>query len=392
MTRRPFDTTTLPDLSDETLRSVPLERAETIPSSWYIDTRFHEFDREAIFAQTWQGVGHVGQAQRPGDRFPATVAGNPIVVVRDNGGTLRAFYNVCRHRSGPLATCPGNASMLQCGYHGWTYRLDGSLRGLPNFDRVELFDRGDYGLVPIHVETWQGLIFVNLAPNPEPLAEAIDGIVERIAPISLETKTFVRRVEYTVDCNWKVYVDNYLEGYHVPLVHPELMTMLEYNNYVTETFPRYSLQYSPLDAGTTLYGTAGGEAFYYFLFPNFMLNILPGRLQTNLVVPLAAERTLVVFDYFYDDVESPEALRIIEDDISCSDRIQREDIEICEHVQRGLRSWAYDRGRFSVACEEGVHHFQTMLKEAYRREIGREGRSDRMEPLPTKASTGERTL
>lgn len=371
MRKNGFDRSTLPDLSDETLRTDPLERSETIPSSWYVDQRFHDFDTEAIFARTWQGVGHADQVRRPGDRFPAMVADNPIVVLRDMEGTLRAFYNVCRHRGGPLATCADNGSMLQCGYHGWTYRLDGSLRGVPKFDRVELFDRRDYGLVPVHVELWQGIIFVNLDPNPQPLTECVAGITERIAPISLESKRFFRQVQYTVDCNWKVYIDNYLEGYHVPLVHPELMTMLDYNNYTTETFPRYSLQYSPLSEGENIYGTTGGEAFYYFLFPNFMLNILPGRLQTNLVVPLAHDRTLVTFDYFYDDIESPEALKIIEDDIECSDRIQREDIEICEHVQRGIRSRAYDRGRFSVACEGGVHHFQTMVKEAYRQELER---------------------
>lgn len=347
----------------------PLERAETIPSRWYVDPEFHAFDQEALFARTWQYVGHEAQLPNPGDYLRAEVSGEPVVVVRGKDGVVRAFFNVCRHRGGPLVMDDhGCASVLQCKYHGWTYLLDGSLRGVPKFNRVDLFDKKDFGLVPVQLAAWQGLLFVNLADDPEPLAATLDGIAERIAPHRLDDLVFYRRVTYDVACNWKVYIDNYLEGYHIPLVHPELMKVLDFRSYVTETHERYSLQYSPFrsDDEDNPYGVADGEAFYYCIFPNFMLNILPGRLQTNLVVPLASDRTRVVFDYFYADVTSPEALVRIEEDITFSDRVQQEDIDICEAVQRGLRSRAYDQGRFSVEMEEGVYHFQCLLKDAYR--------------------------
>lgn len=259
--------------------------------------------------------------------------------------------------------------MLQCQYHGWTYLLDGSLRGVPEFDRVELFDKKDYGLVPVQIDIWEDMIFINLSENPMPVASTFEGIPERIAPISLRSKKFYKRVTYDVKCNWKVYVDNYLEGYHLPYVHPELCNLLDYQKYVTETFEQYSLQHSPFTAQDNLYNTTAGEAYYYFVFPNFMLNILPGRLQTNLVQPVAHDRTRVIFDYFYDDIESAQALKMMAEDIAYSHRIQIEDIEICEHVQKGLASKAYDRGRFSVKCEQGVYHFQQLLKQAYREAV-----------------------
>lgn len=356
------------DLRD--LDVAPLARAETIPAAWYTAPAFHTFDEQQVMGQTWQYVGAAQQVATPGAYVQAAVAGEPLVVIRDAEGALRAFFNVCRHRGGPLVTeGTGTCRMLQCQYHGWTYRLNGALRGVPRFDRTELFHKEDYGLVPVAVEVWEGMVFVNLAPSPPPLADAFVGIPERIAPMTLASKTFAERVVYDVACNWKVYVDNYLEGYHIPLVHPELCDLLDYRAYVTETFDHYSLQYSPLQAGDNLYQANEGAAYYYYVFPNFMLNILPGRLQTNRVVPVAPDRCQVIFDYYYDEVATPEAEHRRAEDLTFSDRVQQEDADICEHVQRGLASRAYDRGRFSVACEEGVYHFQTLLKQAYRRAL-----------------------
>ena len=360
----------LPDVDARSLEMPPIERAETIPASWYVDERFHAFDREVIFGQHWQYVGSASDLDAPGDYVQTDVAGNPVVIVRDKDDAIRGFYNVCRHRGGPLVMddC-GHTNVLQCKYHGWTYLLDGSLRGVPKFDRAELFDQKDYGLIPVKTAVWDDLLFVNLADDPVPLSGVLDGIRERIAPIELEAFQFVQRDTYDIDCNWKVYVDNYLEGYHVPLVHPELCDVLSYRDYVTETYEHYSLQYSPLNKKQkdSPYGSADGAAFYYFVFPNIMLNILPGRLQMNAVVPLASDRTRVIFDYFYDASATEDK---IEDDIAFSDKVQQEDIEICEHVQRGLQSKAYDRGRFSVEMEQGVYHFQRLLKRAYRAALG----------------------
>ncbi len=360
--------TQLPDFNDEILSTQPLPRAETIPSTWYTDPRFFELEKDCIFGITWQFVCHETQVQQPGQHVVTTIADNPILVIRGKDNILRAFYNVCRHRGGPLAVCNGKTEhhVLQCHYHGWTYLLDGQLRGVPDFDRVELFDKKDYGLIPVNVEVWEGLVFVHLGKNPPPMLTYYDGIIQRIAPMKLHTKKFFKRVTYNVRCNWKVYADNYLEGYHLPFVHPELTKMLDYQQYVTEAFRWYSLQHSPFSGADNVYTKGDGMAFYYFVFPNFMMNILPGRVQTNLIVPVTHDTTSVVFDYLYDDITSPQALKVIEEDMAYAHSIQLEDIEICEHVQRGLRSRAYHRGRFSVKREEGVYHFQNLLKETYR--------------------------
>jgi len=359
----------LPDMKAEDLAIQPLEQAETIPASWYTDPRFHELDKEAIFSASWQQIGHLSKVQNSGDQLVANVAGNPIIAVRGQDGVVRAFYNVCRHRGGPLAMEDCSSRVLQCKYHGWTYLLDGSLRGTPKFDRTELFDRKDYGLVPVPFDTWEGLIFVNLTGEGPSLQELMNGIRQRISPISVAGRKFARRVVYSVNANWKVYVDNYLEGYHLPFVHPELCNLLDYQNYVTETFQYYSLQHSPIQKKDNLYGSSDGPAYYFFVWPNFMLNILPGRLQTNIVIPSAHDKCTIIFDYYYDDVTSSKAQEMIEADIQYSDKIQNEDAEICEHVQRGLQSRAYHKGRFSPEMENGVYHFQTLLKQAYRSAI-----------------------
>jgi choline monooxygenase len=260
--------------------------------------------------------------------------------------------------------------MIQCKYHGWTYQLDGMLRGVPHMNSTELFDKKDYGLIPIGLAVWEGMVFVNLAERPRPLAEYVAGISERIGGNGLGKLRLARRVDYDVRCNWKVYVDNFLEGYHVPYVHPELFKVYDFQNYRTEVFDWYSLQVGPLASnGNSIYAS-GGEALYYQIFPNCMLNILPGRLQTNCVVPVAPDRCRVIFRYCYEDTDSPAARKIIDDDLAYSHGVQAEDIEICERVQEGLASRAYDRGRFSVSFEGGVHHFQSLLRTAYRRWLG----------------------
>jgi choline monooxygenase len=346
------------------LRVAPLERSDTIPSSWYTDPRFLDVERSLIFPRTWQYIGHQNRVPHPGDQSPFEAAGNPVITVRDKEGEVWTFYNVCKHRGGPIAMDDCSGKVMQCKYHGWTYLLDGSLRGTPRFDRTELFDKKDFGLTPVHTESWEGLLFASIESPLAPLIAFMDGIASRMQPHDLRRKRFYKRLVYPVRANWKVYVDNYLEGYHLPFVHPDLTNLLDYQNYVTETHEWYSMQYSGIAQTDRHYGA--GQALYFFVFPNFMLNILPGgRLQTNIVLPTSPTTCNVVFDYYYDDIDTPEALKQISEDIAYSDHVQHEDAEICEAVQKGLESRAYDKGRFSVDMENGVYHFQQLLKRVY---------------------------
>jgi len=311
----------------EDLKIKPIERAETIPANWYFDEKIFKFERKVVFSNSWQYAGHIDQLKDKSNTVQIEIAGNPVIIFKNDENNIVGFHNVCRHRGGPLKiNNSGSKSVLQCEYHGWTYKLDGELRGMPRFNRVELFDKSEYCLAPVKTEVWEGLIFINLNDETLPVYNDLSKIPSEISPTNLKDKKFYKTIEYNVKCNWKIYIDNYLEGYHLPYVHPELCDFLEYREYKTEVSELYSLQFSPINNEKNFYRGEGG-AYYYFIYPNLMLNILPGRLQTNRIIPISEKETLVVFDYFYDDIETSEGLGSIGKDISTSDKIQFEDIE-----------------------------------------------------------------
>ena len=342
--------------------SQPLENALALPAPLYTDPQFALRERAAIFSRHWQLVAHADQVRNPGDHAITEIAGVPLVIVRGDDGELRALHNVCRHRAGPLATCDGRgAKALRCQYHGWTYRLDGQLRSAPEMSDARDFDVAAIRLPQAHVAQWQGLVFAALE-SPPPLARVLDGIDARIGAHPLASYVFDRRTSYEIGCNWKAYVDNYLEGYHVPHIHPALNKMLDYRSYTTTLSPWHSLQFSPLESSDALYGN--GDALYYFIWPNIMLNILPGRLQTNRVIPLAPDRCRVDFDYFYPADRNDAAHRA--QDEAFSDEVQHEDIAICELVQHRLASGSYTAGRLNPKRESGVWHFHELYRAALR--------------------------
>jgi choline monooxygenase len=348
-------------IDEHKLRSFPLEQASALDARFYTDPEVLELDRRVVISRSWQLAAHAGELKGVGDHVVCEVAGKPILIVRDEAGELRGFFNVCRHRAGPFAKCSGRgAQNLTCWYHGWTYGLDGHLRSAPEMSEAEDFDVEDIRLAGIQVAEWCGLVFVALSVAVPLLGEVYDGIVERIQPIDLTTMSFARRVSYELGCNWKVYIDNYLEGYHLPYVHPGLSMVLDYRSYATELKRWSSLQHSPLVDADEIYGE--GNAWYFFVYPNTMLNVMPGRMQTNRVVPLAVDRCRIDFDYYY----SGDGVSRIARDLEFSDEIQQEDIAICEAVQKGLASGSYSAGRLSPKRESGVWHFHNLLREAYR--------------------------
>jgi choline monooxygenase len=345
-------------------RVLPLQAAVTLPAVSYADPEFHDFEREAVFARSWQLVSRAEKLAQAGDHVVAEIVGRPIILVRGEDKVLRGFFNVCRHRAGPLALTDGNAKQLQCRYHGWTYTLAGQLRAAHEMKEAENFDMSRIHLDAIQVAEWEGLVFAALKLPAAGLERLMAGIRERIRPIEPAKFRFHSHVSYDVACNWKAYVDNYLEGYHLPHVHPGLNKLLDYREYTTQTAEWYSYQHSPLDGSQGPY--ADGEAHYYFIYPNMMLNILPGRLQTNLVVPVSAGRCRVLFDYYYADTGSTSAKKMIAEDLAFSDEVQKEDMGICQRVQLGLESSSYTAGRISPKRESGVHHFQELVRAAYR--------------------------
>jgi len=337
-------------------------RARALAPEHYCGAEAIARDQQLVFEHSWQLVGHSRQLADAGDWVGATIGRCPVLVVRGEDETLRAFANVCRHRAGPLVVSGGRgARMLRCRYHGWTYDLEGRLRHAPEMGDAQDFRFEEVRLPRLRAAVWQGLVFAALDGPVPALEEVLSGIAQRIAPIDLAAMEFAHRDTYAIECNWKVYVDNYLEGYHLPYVHPGLSGILDYRSYRTELFAWHSLQHSPLSAEDALYGN--GEAFYWFVYPNLMLNVLPGRLQVNRVLPAGPERCVVEFDYYYArEGRTPEAMQR---DRAFSEEVQQEDIGICEAVQRGLASGRYEPGRLNPRREGGVRHFHQLLRRAY---------------------------
>lgn len=373
-----------------------IESAYTLASHFYTDPAVLVLEKSRIFYRTWQLVGTLarpcGQSTSgasltiadPETFFTADVIGEQVVIVRDKHGTLRAFSNVCRHRAGPIAQGCGSKNVLRCAYHGWTYTLDGRLIGTPDIDGVEFFDRSAMGMVPLRCETWEQFIFINFDPHAEPLSAFLGRIPEQARGFQFAGLQLAERRDYLIDCNWKVYVDNYLEGYHIPIAHPSLMREIDYSQYRTETFRYHSQQFAPIradrpgDNATRAYApnsAISSEALYFWVFPNLMLNIYPDNISTNLIVPLSHDKTLTIFEWYVHPERSEESIlpassssraalcQRIQRAIAFSDEVQQEDIALCQAVQRGLQSLTYDRGRYSPNRENGVHHFHLLLSE-----------------------------
>jgi choline monooxygenase len=357
---------------DDYVFDARLATASTPPTSWYTDPAFLEREKAHVFSRTWQLAGRAEQVAAPGQFFTAAIGDEAIVVARGPDEQLRAFSNVCRHRAGPVACGAGERRSFRCGYHGWTYALDGRLMVTPEFEGVECWSREEHPLPEFKVEVWGALVFVNLDGDSLPLAETLEDIPERTGGRGdwAEMRPAARK-DWRVECNWKTYVDNYLEGYHIPVVHPSLDRELDYARYRTETRRLYSIQHAPIRRSTSTRlavdgrgaGGVESEAQYFWVFPNLMLNVYPDNYSTNLIVPLGAERTLTVFEWYFKDSERADVREAVRRTVEFSDEIQLEDISICEAVQRGLRSRAYTEGRYSVARENGVHHFHGLLAE-----------------------------
>ncbi|MEO8136144.1 MAG: aromatic ring-hydroxylating dioxygenase subunit alpha [Betaproteobacteria bacterium] len=358
---------TLAAIVDSYDAQAALAEASTIPAPWYVDTRIAALEQEGVFANNWQVAGRIEQLGEPGRYVTTEAGGEPIVVVRGGDGVLRAFFNVCRHHAAAVVTAAeGKAEQLRCPYHGWTYSLEGALKGAPQFAGVCNFELAQHGLLPLAVATWEKWVFVRVAGGGPPLDGALDpALIAQFAPLAVGRLHWLERRRYTLDCNWKVYVDNYLDGgYHVPHLHKALDGVLEPGRYSIENGERSCLQSSPLreSAGDDPTGAVrkGSRALYYWLYPNFMINWYDGIMDTNLVVPHGADRTEVIFDYYFSDM-SESARAGHQASIAVSERIQDEDAAICSSVQRGLNSRAYNAGRLSVRREAGEHLFHRLL-------------------------------
>jgi choline monooxygenase len=319
----------------------------------YHDPGRHRHERQAIFARTWQLVGAADAVAEPGAYLAVDLAGWPIVVVRDRDGVLRAFHNVCRHRAGPLVDDgAGACSRFVCRYHGWAYGLDGDLVSARDFSDDDLLDPASLALVAVRVESWRGLVFVNLDPAAAPLVDSFAGVVAASASFPMEDFRFAHEFHEDVDCDWKAYADNYLEGYHLPLVHPELTREVVAEQYRVMVGDRFVEHTVPPRDGAINAGR------WLWQYPNLALNLYPDAMNVEHYLPLGPGRVRITYRYFFRDptAPDPEVERM-------SRTILSEDRRICEAVQRNLEAGVYTPGPLSPRHEPAVAAFQRWVTE-----------------------------
>ena len=342
----------------------------TTPWSWYTDPAVLALEQERIFRHSWQYVARQDEVAESGS-FAATRVGDvPVVLVRDEDRTLRAFLNVCRHRGSLVCTGSGKRATLQCPYHAWTYGLDGALVAAPRFSREGGTDHPDLGLVQLQLDTWGPLVFVNPDVDAPPLAEFLGDIPDRVAAagVDLDALRFLKRYEYEIEANWKISAENFLECYHCPVAHPGFSAVMDVSPdayHLEIDGVRMSQHSPPRPEPRGAYDPSGEveNGQFHFLFPGTVLNVMPGRpnLSIGPILPLTPERTYRCLDYFVAD-DASEAW--IEESLAFDFQVGAEDRILVERVHAGVRSGLIEEGRLMPESEQLVAHFQSLLVEA----------------------------
>src|SRR6266478_6070084 len=371
--------------------------AKSLPQKYFVSPEMFANEQKNIFSKEWLLVGHQSQLEKSGDFFLATIAGESLIVVRDQKSEVRGFYNVCRHRGTRLKedAC-GHSSSIQCPYHAWTYALDGRLIGAPHMDDLPGFDKADYSLHRVNLGLWEGFIFVNLEKNPEPLEEWFSPLKGKFSHWNMSILQPAKRIDYDVRANWKLMFENYSECYHCPGVHPQLQKVSPYDSAENDLRegpflggfmkinPGKSLSMSgntcalPIRAANKELATASPSAggpdhehqivFYYSIFPNMLLSLHPEYVMVHQLWPQSPERTLIVCDWlFHPDAFKRNDFKP-EDAIEFWDMTNKQDWHVCELSQQGIASRAYEPGpyspRESIPAAWDEYYLRSMEREA----------------------------
>jgi Rieske 2Fe-2S family protein len=360
----------------------PTLQASVLPPRVFHDQDVFDYEQEAWFAGGWVSVGREEDALVPGQYFLAPVAGENIIIVRGNDGQLRGFYNVCRHRGATIVEeDAGRLPRFQCSYHAWVYDLEGRLKQPRHTELLEDFDPAAWGLIPARVDTWQGIVYVDLSGTAEPLRQFLGEIAHLLDRFDLRTLRRARRIDYDVKANWKALVENFLECYHCPGVHPQLNRITPYDsgsylasagasmNSYMEILPQFeTLSMSgAADGRTPMPGMTDEDdrrIYYSIIWPNQLFSLHPDYLMLHWVSPVAPDRTIVRCEWYFDPAEMAKPDFNPSDAIEFWDLTNRQDWHVCELQQEGTRSRAYTAGRYS-SMESSVHGFDLMVADRY---------------------------
>ena len=368
-----------------------LEAAYTLPSRYYFDPDIFEDEKQAVFFRAWTFVGHVNELSAPGQFVTVDLFDQSVIVVCGRDGDIRAFHNVCQHRGNRLVTerRGKNLASFICPYHAWTYDLTGRLRGAPRTERLDGFDKDEFGLKPVRVESFAGFVYINLDPNALDMHSTFPGAADFLSDISpdLHDLHLESEEDMIAPVNWKVVVDNAIESYHVELSgphHKELAAFLDFEQDVAIARDNWWTLGGPVKPGLTeMFGVKIADQPYqtttymnWWLFPNNCIYLVPyvDMVATFQIIPLAPEKTLVRFGYYVPD--RPESDITAACKTWMNDGLGPEDIELNITVQQGLKSMGFDQGRYMIdpersnESEHAVHHFHVKLFEALTRDHG----------------------
>jgi choline monooxygenase len=382
-------------------------RSGTLPSDWYTSPELYALEQEHLFRHVWQHVGRTEQVAEPGQFFTCEVANEQIVVVRDREGTLRALSNVCLHRAGPVAMDCGRRKAFQCPYHGWTYELDGRVRGMQGMEDTEGFDVASMRLPEFRVDTWGPLVWVSIDPDVPSLDEWLAQITPRSVNYGLDELTYVGGRQWFIPCNWKMYVDNFMEGYHIPFIHPGLNQALNPAIYTYElgewSNEQYGAEPHPRGPGSRVASVLGSiQAFrtlkppmerlnkderngyyFYWLFPTNTFNLMPDGFLLFTIRPVDVEMTECTFSWWFPEAKDLTDTLLQAAVVNFGHVINTEDLEICMHSQKGMRSSVYHQGRYSANQEMCLHHFHKLITEHMAPHLARAGTNGRATAVGT---------
>lgn len=310
-------------------------------------------ERARVFAKSWRLIGHENMLPLPSDYVTDEIAGRSVMAVRGKDGVVRAFHNVCPHRAGPLATdaqgrCDG---AITCQYHGWRFTFEGRLQSARDFGAAEGFDPRDHGLSAVRLETWRGFLFVTLSADAPPVGDVM-------APVDASwtdetVQPFALRRSHTIRCDWKAYVENYLEGYHVPLIHPGLDAEIDSSKYTVHMEGEIAVHRAPPRGGENVY-----SGYWAWAWPWLGINVYEHGVMMERISPVGPEETRLDYLYFFD----PDRGRELADMLALSDAVTDEDLRMCETVHRNITGGVYKAGPLSPRHEGAVAWFQARLR------------------------------
>ncbi|MDX2215846.1 MAG: aromatic ring-hydroxylating dioxygenase subunit alpha [Oculatellaceae cyanobacterium bins.114] len=357
-----------------------IETASSFPAQMYTSEYVYQLEQERVFGKRWLYVGDISQLPEPGSYFTLEIAQQPLLIVKNLDGQLRGFFNVCPHRAGPIALDAGQCHRFTCLYHAWTFDLNGELKAMPHMADAEALNPGEFGLKPIQVDTWGPFIFINLDPHAEPLTEQLSHLIEHFDRFNFSKLAKVKRIDYEANANWKLYVENSSESYHVAMVHPSLDLFKALDRFEADVQQHYYTEYFPFLENSDELQKGFAPGLYIdglnewemqgtsvtVLYPNLILVTSPNFVLARMVNPQGLSKTHVRFEWFVPNTDVAKSDANVAAVVQIYDQVVREDLVMLDHVQQRVRSLSYTPGRLSPELEVGVHRFQHALMEYIR--------------------------